>query len=320
MRLSAGCLALALVACRGGESEDPPVHLIHNMDTQEKGKAYRKDTSGLFPNGRLMQNPIEGTVAVGELHDDSMFDDGIDLDPTTADGGRLGKPAATFKFPAQVQLPDGGIDEAFVERGHLRYNIYCTPCHGVGGNGQGPVAGKAFDGGLRLEVPPRDLTAAAAKDYPVGQIYASIKHGVNAGNMPSYATQIPVADRWAISAYVLRLQGRTFDGKPPEPPPDMNGPASVAIGKYVYKARGCNACHSLDGTKVVGPSWLGVWGKTEKTSGGEVTVNEAYIRESINEPKAKVVDGFQPVMPPPTPPLEEKELKSIVLFIESLKS
>jgi mono/diheme cytochrome c family protein len=304
--------------CRGGESEDPPVHLIHNMDTQEKGKAYRKDISGLFANGRLMQNPIEGTVAIGQLNDDSVFDDGIDPDPTTLDGGRLGHPAQTFKFPPQVQLSDGGIDEAFVERGQLRYNIYCAPCHGVTGDGKGLVAQKAFDGGMRLEVPPRDLTAAAAKDYPVGQIYSAIKNGVNAGNMASYATQVPTMDRWAISAYVLRMQGRTFDGKPPEPPPDENK-RSVVLGRYLYKARGCNACHSLDGTKIVGPSWLGIWGKTEKTSAGDVTVDEAYIRESVLDPKAKVVDGFQPVMPPPTAPFNDIQLGSIADFIQSLK-
>jgi mono/diheme cytochrome c family protein len=319
MKLRAVLVLVAVCACRGGESEDPPVHLIHNMDTQEKGRPYRKDTSGLFPNGRFMQMPIEGTVAQGQLNDDSMFDDGIDPDPTTLDGGKLGHPATTFKFPPQAQLPDGGIDEAFVERGHLRFNIYCAPCHGVTGDGKGLVAQKAFDGGMRLEVPPRDLTSAAAKDYPVGQIYSAIKNGVNAGNMASYATQVPVMDRWAISAYVLRMQGRTFDGKPPEPPPDMNGPASIAIGKYLYKARGCNACHSLDGSKIVGPSWVGIWGKVEKTSAGDVTIDATYIEESGLEPKAKVVDGFQPVMPPPTAPFTEKELDSIVLFIQSLK-
>jgi len=309
---------LAVAACRGGESEDPPVHLIHNMDTQEKGKAYRKDISGVFPNGRLMRMPIEGTVAQGQLDDDDLYDDGIDPDPMTLDGGKLGHPDRTFKFPTQVQLADGGIDEAFVQRGHLRFDIYCSPCHGLLGNGQGLVAQKAFDGGMRLEVPPRDLTSAAAKDYPVGQLYQAIKNGVNNGNMASYASQVPTRDRWAIAAYVLTLQGRTFDGKPPEPPPDERV-KSVALGRYLYKNRGCNACHSLDGTKIVGPSWQGIFGKTEKTSAGEVVVDAAYIKESILDPKAKVLDGFQPVMPPPTAPFTEIELDSIVMFIEAQK-
>jgi len=311
-------LALLVAACRGGESEDPPVHLIHNMDTQEKGKAYRKDDTGLFPNGRWMQVPPEGTVARGQLNDDPMYDDGDDPDPMTADGGRLGRKEPTFKFPPQVQLSDGGIDEAFVTRGQLRYNIYCAPCHGVTGQGNGPLAQKAFDGQPRLTVPPRDLLSQAAKDLPVGKIYQAMKLGVNNGNMASYATQVPVHDRWAITAYIRRLQGIGFDGKPPEPPPDEKV-VSVALGRYYYKARGCNACHSLDGTKVVGPSWKGIWGKTEKTSAGDVVVDEAYIRESILDPKAKVLDGFQPVMPIPSPAIDDVGIQSLVLFIKEQK-
>lgn len=311
-------LVLVLVACRGGVSEDPPVHLIHNMDTQEKARPYRKDTTGLFPNGRFMQAPPEGTVAVGQLNDDELYEDGWDNDPVGLDGGRTGRPDFSFKFPPQVQLPDGGIDEEFVTRGQLRYGVYCTPCHGVTGNGQGLVAQKAFDGGMRLEVPPRDLLSQAAKDLPIGKIYASMKVGVNNGNMPSYATQIPTHDRWAIAAYVRRMQGVGFDGKPPEPPPDVNV-ESVALGRFYYKNRGCNACHSLDGTKVVGPSWKGIWGKTEKTSAGDVVVDEAYIRESILDPKAKVLDGYAPVMPPPNPPIDDVGIKSLVMFIKEQK-
>ena len=319
MKLRAAFVLGAFVfGCRGGESEEPPVHLIHNMDTQEKGKAYRKDSSGLFPNGRLMQMPPEGTVAVGQLNDDELYDDGWDLNPVGLDGGPTGRADFTFKFPPQVMQPDGGIDELFVQRGQLRYGIYCTPCHGVTGNGNGLVAQKAFDGGMRLEVPPRDLLSAAAKDLPIGKIYASMKVGVNNGNMPSYATQIPVHDRWAIAAYVRRLQGVGFDGKPPEPPPDVNV-VSVALGRFYYKNRGCNACHSLDGSKIVGPSWKGIWGKAEKTSGGEVVVDEAYIRESILDPKAKVVEGFGPVMPPPNPPIDDVGIKSLVMFIKEQK-
>lgn len=311
-------LVLSFAGCRGGESESPPVHLIHNMDTQEKGKAYRKDTSGVFANGRLMQHPVEGTVALGQLDEDGLFELGIDPDPLTADGGHSGKPDYTFKFPQQVMLTDAGIDEAFVTHGKLRYDIYCTPCHGATGNGQGLIAQKAFDGGLRLEVPPRDLTGAAAKDLPIGKIYAAIKLGVNDGNMASYATQIPTVDRWAISAYVRRLQGVGFDGKPPEPPPAMDK-VSVALGGFLYKNRGCNACHSLDGSKIIGPSWLGLAGRSEETNAGTITADDAYLKESMIDPKAKLVAGYGPVMPLPSPALNDIELDSLILFIKSLK-
>ena len=94
---------------------------------------------------------------------------------------------------------------------------------------------------------------------------------------------------------------------------------AAIFGRYLYKNRGCNACHSLDGSKVVGPSWLGVFGKTEKTSAGEVTVDEAYITESILDPKAKIVEGFPPAMPVPNPPIDEVGIKSLILFIKEQK-
>jgi len=71
------CL-VGLVGCRGWESEKPPVHLIANMDTQEKVKAYRKDTTGLFADGRSMQAPVEGTVALGQLDEDDTYFKGTD--------------------------------------------------------------------------------------------------------------------------------------------------------------------------------------------------------------------------------------------------
>jgi cytochrome c oxidase subunit II len=105
-------------------------------------------------------------------------------------------------------------------------------------------------------------------------------------------------------------------GKPPEPPPDLNL-VSVAAGNWLYKNRGCNACHSLDGSKIVGPSWKGLYGKVEATSAGDVTVDDAYIKESILDPKAKLVNGYGPVMPPPPTPFTDKELQSLILFIKA---
>ena len=71
--------AVALTGCRGWETENRPVHLIKNMDTQEKGKAYRRDTTGLFADGRMMRAPVEGTVAQGQLADDALGGDFQDV-------------------------------------------------------------------------------------------------------------------------------------------------------------------------------------------------------------------------------------------------
>ena len=93
--------------------------------------------------------------------------------------------------------------------------------------------------------------------------------------------------------------------------------AQADLGKKLFKDKGCNACHSLDGSKLVGPSFKGIWGKTEKTSGGEVTVDLAYVTESIRTPLAKVVEGYPPAMPPAV--VTDVEAQSIAMFIETLK-
>ena len=69
-------------------------------------------------------------------------------------------------------------------------------------------------------------------------------------------------------------------------------------GETLYKQRGCAGCHSVDGTKMTGPSFLNLYGSQHGlTSGDQVTVDENYVRESILYPKAKIVEGYQPVMP-----------------------
>jgi cytochrome c oxidase subunit 2 len=92
-------------------------------------------------------------------------------------------------------------------------------------------------------------------------------------------------------------------------------------GAELYKSKGCSACHSLDGSKLIGPSWKGIFGKKERvvTNGKEreVTVDEAYIIKSEHEPNADVVVGFQPVMPPS--PMNDEEIKAVIEFMKTLK-
>lgn len=93
------------------------------------------------------------------------------------------------------------------------------------------------------------------------------------------------------------------------------------IGSKLYQEKGCFACHSTDGTPRVGPSFKGLFGKTERvlTAGKErsVLVDEAYIRKYILEPNIDVIGGFQPIMPKVS--LTEDELNALVEFIKSLK-
>jgi mono/diheme cytochrome c family protein len=279
--------------CRGWQSDAPPVHLNWNMDTQEKGKAYRK--SDFFADGRMMRTPPAGTVAQGFLKEDDHKSLGlIDGEPATS-------------------IPEIGDPATAVKRGQERFNIYCAPCHGGAGDGGGPVNDK-----LTIKAP--SFHDARLKEMPAGKIYQAILNGVNGGNMASYAAQVPEDDRWNIIMYVRALQ------KSRDPSVTLGGVAVAKAaadatpeqkGEALFKAKGCNACHSLDGTKVVGPTFQGLFGKKEKTNKGDVVVDEAYLVESILKPMEQVADGFPPAMPPL--PLTDEEVQQLIAYIKTIK-
>jgi cytochrome c oxidase subunit 2 len=98
-----------------------------------------------------------------------------------------------------------------------------------------------------------------------------------------------------------------------------DGVTPAEYGKTMYLKAGCNACHSIDGSKLVGPSFLGLVGRTESTNVGDVVADESYIRESIVEPNAKVVAGYQPVMPSYKSSLKDFQIDAIIEFMKGLK-
>jgi cytochrome c oxidase subunit 2 len=98
-------------------------------------------------------------------------------------------------------------------------------------------------------------------------------------------------------------------------------PADVAAvqGQKLYASKGCVACHTTTGARLVGPTWKGIWGKAESTDKGEVKVDENYVRESILDPQAKLVTGFPPTMPTFRGQISDAEIDEIIAFIKSLK-
>ena len=91
------------------------------------------------------------------------------------------------------------------------------------------------------------------------------------------------------------------------------------LGKKLYQQRGCAGCHSLDGSPLSGPSFKGLFGKNETLTSGSVLVDENYLRESILDPNAKVVKGFQPVMPSFKGQLSDKQLDGLIEYIKTIK-
>jgi len=88
-------------------------------------------------------------------------------------------------------------------------------------------------------------------------------------------------------------------------------------GRQLVEKLGCSACHSQDGTASLGPGWKGLYGRTEQLADGtSVLVDEAYVKESILDPKARLVQGYPPVMVAYT--LTEDELGAVIALIKSL--
>lgn len=92
------------------------------------------------------------------------------------------------------------------------------------------------------------------------------------------------------------------------------------FGEILYTAKACNTCHSLDGSKKFGPSFKGLWSKGEEqlADGSTVKIDEDYLRESILMPAAKIVGGYQPVMPA-YPNLQERQLNALVEYIKTIE-
>ncbi len=293
--------AAAVSSCRGWESDKPPVHLMWNMDTQEKGKAFRG--SDFYKDGRSMRTPPAGTVAQGFAHEDE------------------GRAYGRVDGRAITHIPDlnAASPEVALVRGQERYGIYCSPCHGLAGDGDGVVNGK-------LTVKAPSFHDQRLKDLPAGKIYEAIYKGVNKGNMGSYAAQLNEDDRWRVVAYVRALQ------KQRDASVTLGGQAEVVVsddappeekGKGLYSSIGCNACHTLDGGKSTGPTWQGIYGRTTKfVGGGEQVIDDAYLIESIRTPTAKVVMDFGPVstMPPyDHETLSDADIANLIAFMKTLK-
>lgn len=94
----------------------------------------------------------------------------------------------------------------------------------------------------------------------------------------------------------------------------------VELGKLLYEKQGCATCHSIDGSAKIGPTLKGLFGKNElMADGSSIAADENYLRESILQPQAKIVQGYAPAMPTFQGKLKDRELTGLIEFIKSLK-
>ena len=148
--------------------------------------------SDVFADGSSARPLPADTVARGQIGDDTLLFTGKD---------DTGQDSTQFPFPVTREV---------LERGRDRYEIYCVPCHGYTGDGDGLVVQRGFN-------PPPSYNSERLRQAPVGHFFEVMTRGF--GAMPSYATQVPVRDRWAIVAYIRALQlsqHASLDDAPPD--------------------------------------------------------------------------------------------------------
>ena len=159
--------------------------LKQDMAYQPKNRPL--SPSDFFSDGRSARQLVENTVARGAVANDELF---------------VSKESNNFPLP---------IDQELLERGENRYKIFCAPCHGLQGDGNGMVV-------VRGMKHPPTYHQDRLRQAPNGYIYDVITNGF--GVMFNYSAQIPPRDRWAVVAYLRALQ-LSRNAKLSELPPDL---------------------------------------------------------------------------------------------------
>ena len=161
------------------------------------------EKSTFFADGQASRPLVANTVARGGLREDRHLYEGI-VD---------GKPADTFPMP---------VTAAVLARGQERFNVFCAPCHARTGEGNGTIVQRGFR-------KPPSYHEDRLRNAPVGYFFDVMTHGF--GAMQDYASQLPVADRWAVAAYIRALQlsqRASLDDVPADRRGDLDRPAGAA--------------------------------------------------------------------------------------------
>ena len=162
--LSVVAVALAVAGCR--------------QDMHDAPRYEPLEATTFFANGQASRMLVANTVARGLLREDTHLNEG-------KVNGQL---ATTFPMPVTADV---------MARGRERFNVFCSPCHGKTGSGNGMVVQRGF------RAPP-SYHEDRLRNAPVGYFFDVMTNGF--GAMQDYSSQVPVADRWAIAAYIRALQ------------------------------------------------------------------------------------------------------------------
>ncbi|MGE3608316.1 MAG: cytochrome c [Bacteriovoracaceae bacterium] len=157
--------------------EDRGVTVIDDMVYSPAYEAYSENE--LTPDKRTMMDPVKGTIARGKMP--------YLYSKSEADAIKAGQ---------ELQDPNEETERS-LKRGEYLYGAYCSACHGVSGEGDGPVISKKFPA-------PPSLKSTRVKDFSKGRVFHVITVGF--GDMPAHAAQMTIQDRWFLSQYIKKMQ------------------------------------------------------------------------------------------------------------------
>jgi mono/diheme cytochrome c family protein len=195
---------VGVLGFRGSHFRKPPLRIFPDMEFQLR-LTHPQAPNAFFPNGRVAQPPVPGTVRRSVpvqtvsgpvlLHEDAPFNTGL--------------VAGTTNYIEFNQLP---VTAELMSRGQRQFNIYCTPCHGAMGDGNG-ITRKL--GTMAVVANLHDRRIVEMTD---GELFYVITHGRNL--MGAYGSMLDASDRWAVVAYMRALQW-SWLGTPEDLPPEL---------------------------------------------------------------------------------------------------
>lgn len=210
----------------------------------------------------------------------------------------------------------------------------CSGCHSIDGS---RLIGPSFLGlyGKKREFSNGDSVTADEKYIEESVYYPQkrIVKGFESIPMTQFAPEkksesdifsayVTSEELGSIIAFIRTLDESAAPAATPEPEAevDLSKLSPAEKGELVYKNNLCATCHSIDGSRIIGPSFQGLYGRQgEFTDGASYTADDAYIIESIREPSKHIVKGFEGAVMPPFPQLSEDDVKNVIEFMKTIQ-
>jgi len=201
------------------------------------------------------------------------------------------------------------------------------PDEDISVSGQGGVIGVKVNEPVKLLMTSQDVIHSffipnfrVKQDVVPGRYSTLWFQPTAVGEFPVFCAEFCGDEHSDMMAMIKVMEPAEYDAWLEKEKGADQGLSPVELGKKLFSKKGCNACHSLDGSRLIGPSLKGLYGKKEKlTNGKTITVDDAYIDRSLMDPMLEVPEGYAPIMPTFKGQLSQVDIAGIIAFIKSLK-